>query len=100
MTFPKPPLSLLERDSLAALELFDALADRRHGLSTFQSVEQRLIAGGILDDDFSPTINREDHRSFVFLEPANVILEVALKLGYRTNFAKVDHNAPPSPSTF
>jgi hypothetical protein len=58
MSFPEPPLCLFKGDSFAALELFHALADRRYSLGALQSVEQGLIAVGILDDEFSPAIDR------------------------------------------
>jgi hypothetical protein len=58
MSFPEASLRLFEGDSFAALELFHSLTDRGYGLGTLQSVEQRLIAVGILDDKFSPAVNR------------------------------------------
>jgi hypothetical protein len=58
MTFPETVLRLFERDSFTAFELFHSLTDRRYGLGPLQSIEQLLIALGILDDDFSPAIDR------------------------------------------
>jgi hypothetical protein len=58
MFSPEPPLRLFKRGSFAAFELFHALTDRRYSLGALQSVEQGLIAVGILDDEFSPAIDR------------------------------------------
>jgi hypothetical protein len=58
MSSPQPPLRLFKGNSFAAIELFYALTDRGHGLGTLQSVEQGLIAFGILDNEFSPAIDR------------------------------------------
>jgi hypothetical protein len=58
MSSPEPPLRLFKGDSFAAIELFHTLTDRRYSLGALQSVEQGLIAVGILDDEFSPAIDR------------------------------------------
>jgi hypothetical protein len=58
MSFPEALLRLFEGDSFAAFELFHPLPDCGHGFGTLQSVKKHLIAVGILDDHFSPTVNR------------------------------------------
>jgi hypothetical protein len=58
MSSPEVPLRLFKGDSFAAIELFYALSDRRYSLGALQSVEQGLIAFGILDDEFSSAIDR------------------------------------------
>jgi hypothetical protein len=58
MSCPEALLRLFEGDPFAAFELFHALPDCGHGFGTLQSVKQRLVAVGILDDHFSPTVDR------------------------------------------
>ena len=57
MLLTKLLLRLWQGNSVPAFQLFHALTYCGQGLSTLQPVEQRLIAAGILDNEFSTAID-------------------------------------------
>jgi hypothetical protein len=97
MFLPQSSLSLRQGDSFATLKLSHSLPDRRHRLSAFQSIQQSLVTPGILDDELSSSVDGENQRILSVLEAPDVVLEISLKVGNGTDFAKVDyHHKPPT----
>ena len=82
--------SLFERDSFALFELFHALANGSDAFRSLQAVKQRRIACGVLNDEFGAAVDRQNKRGLFLFERAYVLLQVALELGDRTDFAKVN----------
>src|SRR5580698_4188417 len=85
----------IERDGFPAFKLFHAMSDGSQGFGALQALEHDLVAFGVLDDEFGSAVNGEDKRRFVLFEPANIVLDVALKLGNGANLSQVDHPGNP-----
>jgi hypothetical protein len=99
MPFPKPVLRLFKGYALAALELAQASAYCGYGLCPVQTVQQRLIAAGILNNEFCAAIDSQDEGSFPSLEAPHISLEITLKIRNRTDFPKINHLMLPSISS-
>src|SRR5579863_3629490 len=92
MFLPKSPLRLFEGYALPVRNLLHSLPDGRHGLGPIEAIEQSLIGLGILDDQLSSSIDRQNQGIPSPFETSNVIFEIPLKAGNRANFAKVDRH--------
>jgi hypothetical protein len=86
MLLPKFLLSFVWCNTFATVKLLHALSDCRERLGAFQPVQHFLIAFGILNDELRAAVYGEHQRGPPLLEPADIVLDVALELGYGANF--------------
>ena len=66
MFHPESLLSLVERNTFAALELLHALPDSSDGFGVLQTFENLLITFRVLNDELRATMHGEYSRVFLF----------------------------------
>jgi kynurenine formamidase len=70
---------------------FDLIVCRRR-FGPPQSFQKKLVAFGVLDDQFGAAVHGEHEWSFLLFEPANVVFDIALELRNGANISQVDHD--------
>ena len=88
MFLPQPRKDFLRRFSFSALHGFQTFLNALNRFQTVHQVQQFLIRGSILNNDFSFAVDREHFWTASFFEPFNVLLGMALEIGQRVNLCK------------
>ena len=74
------------RFTLACSRFIQTALDAANGGQSF------FIGGGILDDQFSPAIDREDFRPAGVFKPPQMRFGIALKISKRSDVGQGNHN--------
>ena len=81
MFLPQPRKDFLRRCPFAALHGLQTPLDTFDSFCTVNQLQEFLIRGSILHNDFSFAVNRKHFRTARFLEPLDMFFCVALKIG-------------------